>query len=154
MKKLFFIALILLFILSQPLTLEAPMSDLSKTLNLIYYSCYLLDVPVRYELALFSGESEHFVGVTVCEKKFKNCRIKSYGVPQLTYAAAEWTGYTGSEIDLEKSEIAIPWATAYIKKCMRIYKKDLSKVSSVYKTGRPCFKSYYRQILKVENKIK
>lgn len=126
MKNLYALTLLLLF----PACLLAPVSDFSRTVNLIENACMKFNYNMSRAFALILSEND-FKNITTYQKS-KNRHY--YGAVQICYETAKIPGlhFKETEKDLEKPEVSIPLAIHYMKILEKQHKGNFEKIVAHY----------------------
>lgn len=143
MKRIFLISALLLCGYgcgSQPVT------ESNDIIQVITDACDVFDVPVKWGLALAYSEQSGFKNNNVACSHNRT----AYGTMGVLYRTAkEDLGFTGPEYELNDYTVSIPLAISYLSKLLKIYKGDMQKAISHYKTGKPNNKELYCRVVKI-----
>lgn len=139
-------SLLLLF----PLWVVPVITEEGKIQIIINKSCAKIGVPPAFATALFYSETG------LKSYNTYECKVKalSYSVPQILCDTAMEMGFEGKCVQLSDPAVSIPLAVKYVRKLIRIYHGDLSKVVSHYKTGHADHPIYYERLQAIQKELK
>lgn len=160
MRILKYVLVILVGIATLPLGANSSRSNFAAVSSLIIDACAKYNFDPEWAFIIFNDESYHLRNVSTCEpkyiKKYGKC-IRAYGVPQILYktaiapevcSVAQKTGvaFFGQEEELLKNEVSIPLGVIYLAHLKKIYKGNMEKVLSHYKSGSTTYAAPYAKL--------